>query len=95
MRILVVEDDRDLSRQLAAALGEAHYTVDVAYDGEEGHFLGDTESYDAIILDLGLPGHGPRDAAAALRHALRRQQRAGRCADPGNAETRRDCRSWH
>lgn len=55
MRILVVEDDRDLSRQLEAALSEAHYTVDVAHDGEEGHFLGDTETYDAIILDLGLP----------------------------------------
>lgn len=55
MRILLVEDDRDLSRQLGSALGEAHYTVDVAYDGEEGHFLGDTESYDAIVLDLGLP----------------------------------------
>lgn len=36
MRILVVEDDRDLSRQLEEALSEAHYTVDVAYDGEEG-----------------------------------------------------------
>lgn len=55
MRILVVEDDRDLSRQLEAALSEAHYTVDTAFDGEEGHFLGDTESYDAIVLDLGLP----------------------------------------
>lgn len=55
MRILVVEDDRDLSRQLEEALSEAHYTVDVAYDGEEGHYLGDTETYDAIVLDLGLP----------------------------------------
>ena len=55
MRILVIEDDRDLSRQLEAALNEVHYTVDVAYDGEEGHFLGDTESYDAVVLDLGLP----------------------------------------
>ncbi|MBT5048587.1 MAG: response regulator transcription factor [Rhodospirillaceae bacterium] len=55
MRILVIEDDRDLSRQLEAALSEVHYTVDVAYDGEEGHFLGDTESYDAVVLDLGLP----------------------------------------
>ena len=55
MRILVVEDDRDLNRQLAAALMEANYTVDAAHDGEEGHFLGDTEPYDAIVLDLGLP----------------------------------------
>ncbi len=55
MRLLVVEDDVDLNRQLVAALGEAGYVVDKAMDGEEGHFLGDTEPYDAIILDLGLP----------------------------------------
>ncbi len=55
MRILVVEDDPDLARQLEAALGDAGYAVDLAADGEEGHFLGDTEPYDAVILDLGLP----------------------------------------
>lgn len=55
MRILLVEDDEDLNRQLATALREAQYAVDVAFDGEEGHHLGDTESYDAIVLDLGLP----------------------------------------
>jgi two-component system OmpR family response regulator len=55
MRILVVEDDRDLNRQLADALVEAGYVVDQAYDGEEGHFLGDTEPYDAVVLDIGLP----------------------------------------
>ena len=55
MRILLVEDDRDLSRQLGSALTEANYAVDLAYDGEEGHFLGEGEPYDAIILDLGLP----------------------------------------
>lgn len=55
MRVLVVEDDPDLSRQLVAALEEAEYAVDAAKDGEEGHFLGDTEPYDAVILDLGLP----------------------------------------
>ncbi|WP_417684619.1 response regulator transcription factor [Roseibium sp.] len=55
MRVLVVEDDVDLNRQLVAALEEAGYAVDKALDGEEGHFLGDTEPYDAVILDLGLP----------------------------------------
>jgi len=55
MRILVIEDDPDLNRQLVAALQEAGYAVDSAFDGEEGHFLGDTEPYDAVILDLGLP----------------------------------------
>ena len=56
MRLLVVEDDPDLGRQLVAALEEAGYAVDLAQDGEEGHFLGDTEPYDAAVLDLGLPG---------------------------------------
>jgi two-component system OmpR family response regulator len=55
MRILVVEDDADLNRQLTAALTDAGYVVDKAMDGEEGHFLGETEPYDAIVLDLGLP----------------------------------------
>lgn len=55
MRLLVVEDDPDLNRQLVTALGDAGYAVDTATDGEEGHFLGDTEPYDAVILDIGLP----------------------------------------
>jgi two-component system OmpR family response regulator len=55
MRVLVVEDDADLSRQLKDALKDVGYAVDVANDGEEGHHLGDTEPYDAVILDLGLP----------------------------------------
>ena len=55
MRILLVEDDPDLSRQLKRALGDAGYAVDHAPDGEEAAFLGDTEPYDAIVLDLGLP----------------------------------------
>ena len=55
MRILVVEDDINLNRQLKEALTDAGYAVDVAFDGEEGHFLGDTEPYDAIVLDIGLP----------------------------------------
>lgn len=55
MRLLVVEDDPDLNRQLVTALTDAGYAVDKASDGEEGHFLGDTEPYDAVVLDLGLP----------------------------------------
>jgi two-component system OmpR family response regulator len=55
MRVLVVEDDPDLGRQLSDALTQAGYAVDLAPDGEEGHFLGDTEPYDAAVLDLGLP----------------------------------------
>ena len=55
MRILVVEDDANLNRQLKEALTEAGYAVDTAFDGEEGHYLGDTEPYDAVVLDIGLP----------------------------------------
>src|SRR5580698_3267919 len=55
MRILLVEDDKDLQRLLKRALTDAGYVVDSASDGEEGHYLGDTEPYDAVILDLGLP----------------------------------------
>jgi two-component system, OmpR family, response regulator len=55
MRVLVVEDDANLNRQIKDALTEAGYAVDVAFDGEEGHFLGDTEPYDAVVLDIGLP----------------------------------------
>ena len=55
MRILIVEDDVQLSRQLGEALRAAGYVVDSAADGEDGHFLGDTEPYDAVILDVGLP----------------------------------------
>ncbi len=55
MRILVVEDDAALAGQLQAALAEAGYAVDRAPDGEEGEFLGETETYDAVVLDLGLP----------------------------------------
>ena len=55
MRLLVVEDDPNLNQQLVDALKEAGYAVDAATDGEEGHFLGDTEPYDAVVLDIGLP----------------------------------------
>ena len=55
MRILLVEDDPDLSRQLKRALTDAGYAVDHAADGEEAGFLGETEPYDVIVLDPGLP----------------------------------------
>jgi two-component system, OmpR family, response regulator len=55
VRVLVVEDEAALSRQLAHAVGAAGYAVDCAADGEQADFLVRTESYDAIILDLGLP----------------------------------------
>lgn len=55
MRLLVVEDDKDLNRQLVSALTDAGYAVDTAFDGEEGYYLGDSQPYDAVVLDIGLP----------------------------------------
>jgi DNA-binding response OmpR family regulator len=54
MRVLVVEDEPQLTFRLEQALEAAGFVVDTAYDGEEGWFLGDTEPYDAVVLDLGL-----------------------------------------
>ncbi len=53
--MLVVEDEALLAQQLAGALGAAGYAVDCAADGERADFLGQTEAYDAVVLDLGLP----------------------------------------
>lgn len=71
MRLLVVEDDRDLNRQLVAALEQAGYVVDRAYDGEEGLFLAGTEPYDAIVLDIGLPKQDGIAVLEGLRSAGR------------------------
>lgn len=55
MRILVVEDEASLARQLTAALHRAGYAVDHAADGQRADLLGHDERYDAVVLDLGLP----------------------------------------
>jgi len=56
MRILIVEDEPLLASRLAATCGERGYVVDIAADGERADFLVSTEPYDAVVLDLGLPG---------------------------------------
>ncbi|HMW57975.1 MAG TPA: response regulator transcription factor [Accumulibacter sp.] len=55
MRILVVEDELTLASQLVEGIRSLHYVVDVAHNGVDGHFMGETEAYDAIVLDIGLP----------------------------------------
>jgi two-component system OmpR family response regulator len=85
MRVLVVEDESRLAAQLATAIGEAGYAVDCAGDGVQAEFLGQTEAYDAIVLDLGLPGV---DGLTVLR----RWREAGRTA-PVLVLTARG--SWH
>lgn len=56
MRLLLVEDDRDLGLHLRAALQQAGYAIDLAADGLDAESLGDIEPYDLVLLDLGLPG---------------------------------------
>jgi DNA-binding response OmpR family regulator len=56
MRVLAVEDDPRIAADLSAALGAAGFRVETCADGEEAWFLGDTEDYGMVVLDLGLPG---------------------------------------
>jgi two-component system, OmpR family, response regulator len=55
MRVLLVEDDRLLAKEIAQALRQENFAVDIAVNGEDGQHLGETESYDVAVLDLGLP----------------------------------------
>ena len=55
MRILIVEDDKKVAAFIKKGLEEETYAVDVAYDGEEGLYLGQQNQYDLVILDLMLP----------------------------------------
>jgi two-component system OmpR family response regulator len=85
VRLLIAEDERRLARELADALMEAGYAVDCAIDGERADFLAQTERYDAVVLDLGLPR---LDGLTALR----RWREAG-IATPVLVLTARA--SWH
>ena len=67
MRILVVEDEPNLSAQLKARLKEAGFIVDVAADGEEGLYFGREYDYDAAVVDLGLPKLDGIDLIGELR----------------------------
>jgi|RhiMethySRZTD1v2_1073278.scaffolds.fasta_scaffold04910_4 two-component system, OmpR family, response regulator len=71
MRVLVIEDDPNLNRQLGGALDSAGYVVESAVDGEQGHFLGDTADFDAVVLDLGLPVMNGIDVLRKWREAGR------------------------
>lgn len=55
MRVLVVEDDGDIAEDIAQALTAVGCIIEIARDGEHAWFLGDTEDFDAVVLDLGLP----------------------------------------
>ncbi|MEE9428045.1 MAG: response regulator transcription factor [Paracoccaceae bacterium] len=64
MRILLAEDDVTLSEQIKKVLSAEGRVVDVVHDGEEAHFMGSTEPYDLVILDIGLP---KRDGISVLK----------------------------
>ena len=67
MRILLVEDNRALSDWLSRTLQRDRYTVECAYDGEDANLRLRTESYDLVILDLGLPQMSGEDVLRRLR----------------------------
>jgi len=69
MRVLVVEDDRNLAGYLTQALQEEGYAVDVAHTGVEGALLARTEPYDVLVLDVLLPGKNGFQIVAELREA--------------------------
>ncbi|MGD8547517.1 MAG: response regulator transcription factor [Thiohalophilus sp.] len=69
MRLLLVEDETELAASLRKKLGEAGYVVDVAGDGIEAEYLGREVEYDAIILDLGLPGRAGLEVLKNWRQA--------------------------
>src|SRR6478735_11415955 len=64
MRVLVVEDDQRIASDVSRTLEASGYVVETVANGEEAWFLGDTEDYGAVILDLGLPG---MDGLAVLK----------------------------
>lgn len=67
MRILVVEDDRGIADVVRRGLVRMHYSVDVAYDGENGHELVMVNQYDLIILDIRMPGLDGRSLCRRIR----------------------------
>ena len=69
MRLLLIEDDTELARGLRRDLADAGYAVDWASDGVDGAFLGTEAPYDAIVLDLGLPGKSGLEVLADWRAA--------------------------
>lgn len=56
MRLLLVEDDDRIAADISTVLTSAGYSVEAVSDGKDAWFLGDTEDYDLVVLDLGLPG---------------------------------------
>jgi DNA-binding response OmpR family regulator len=73
MRVLIVEDEQKMAASLKRGLEEEGYVVDVAHDGDEGWFCATQNAYDAIVLDIALPG---RDGIALCRDLRRNEIKA-------------------
>jgi len=71
MRVLIIEDDPDIARQLSSHLSECGFVTHVSEDGEEGHYQGEIEDYDAVLLDIGLPSMDGFAILERWRHAGR------------------------
>jgi two-component system OmpR family response regulator len=69
MRVLLIEDEPDLASALARALEDASFVVDVAPDGDEGLFRASEIAYEAVVLDLMLPGRDGWSVLQELRAA--------------------------
>ncbi len=67
IRILLVEDDRDIAQRLGEGLAEAGFSVEYAFNGPDGLALGTDDSFDAAVLDLGLPQMQGLDVLKAWR----------------------------
>ena len=71
MKILIVEDDPDLRRQLVSSLNSRSYTVEECSDGDEAVYLGTEYEFDLAIVDIGLPGRSGLEVIRAWRKAQR------------------------
>lgn len=71
VRVLIIEDEPDLASVVAKVLRECSFAVDVTFDGNDGLFKAQSEDYDAIVLDLMLPGMGGTSVLRALRQSKR------------------------
>lgn len=71
MKVLLVEDDASLAAEIAKVLRAEGFALDQAGTGEDAHHLGETESYDAVVLDLGLPRGDGLSVLQAWREAGR------------------------
>src|SRR5437588_4111217 len=95
MRILVIEDNHRLNSSLAASLVHEGYSVDSAYDGQEGQDLAEMTAYDLIILDILLPGKDRLEVCRDLRRRRIHKSIADFAEGAGNRPDADGLAGWH